>query len=278
MSAALLAAALLAAAFAAPARAGGQPLAERVARAGDGPVRFRYGVRDGVCGAGPRAIAIRGPAGTARYGDSWSSDDDVWDDAACEPGPARVTLTVRDGVPRAVRVTVGGPGGGARPAAPGGEPGADLGAVPAAAAAAYLLALAARDDAPNPGRLLLAASIADSSVVWPELLALARDARRAPRTRREATQWAGRAACEAAAGRAPAAAGADTAGREIRKEVVFALSQPPDDERVATLTRVARGDRDPAVRCSALFWLGQAGGRRVDARVLDLYEAVLRGR
>ncbi|GJG88815.1 hypothetical protein tb265_39960 [Gemmatimonadetes bacterium T265] len=254
-------------------------LAERVARAGDGVVRFRYAVRDGVCGDGARGITIRGADGTARYGSTGYSGDDRWGAPPCEPGPARVALAVRGGVAGAVRLAVGGesdhPGEGGRAV--------DLGVVPAAAAAAYLLDLAARDDAPSPNRLLLGAVVADSSVVWPGLLGLARDARLPNATRREATFWAGRYACDAVtaaarAGRAPAGR-ADTAGRAVREQVVFALSQRPGDEREATLLRVARADRDPAVRCAALFWLGQeTGGESAGARTLALYEDVLRGR
>jgi hypothetical protein len=177
-------------------------------------------------------------------------------------------------VPRAARLAVGAPAGGAP--APGGV---DLGTVPAAAAAAYLLDLAARDELSAHGRLVLGAVIADSSVVWPRLLVVARDPRVRRATRREATHWASRAACDAVKGARGAAARADTAGRDVRKQVVFALSQHLDGAREAALTRAARADRDPEVRCAALFWLGQADGASgADARALALYEEVLRGR
>jgi hypothetical protein len=286
--AATLAAALAAAvAAAAPARAHGQPtpaaaarpLAEQVARAGDGRVRFRYATREGVCGDGARAISVTGADGTSRTGNFVRGPDGTWTAAPCEPGPARVTLTLRGGVPGAVRLAVGSPRADGRPpddADGGADRVVDLGAVPAAAAAAYLLDLAGRDDAPPSDRVLLGAVIADSSVVWPRLLALAR-AERLPRaTRREAASWAGRFACDAVTAARDRPARADTADREVRKQVVFALSQRPREEGTAPLTRAARSDRDPAVRCAALFWLGEARGRDPDPRTLALFEEVLR--
>jgi hypothetical protein len=71
---------------------------------------------------------------------------------------------------------------------------------------------------------------------------------------------------------------ADTADREVRRQVVFALSQQRGDGPGAALARVARDDRDPAVQCSALFWIGQGAGGRVaaDPAALALYETVLR--
>jgi hypothetical protein len=275
-------AALLAAALgAAPAAGRAQPLAERVARAGDAAVRFHYATRAGVCGDPVRGIAIAGDDGVSYFGGTWHSDDDRRDTALCEPGPARVTLQLRGGAPRAVRLAVGAAAlGRARvDAGASASRAVDLGAVPAPEAAAYLLDLAGRRDAPPGEGVLLAAVIADSTVLWPRLLGLARDGNVAHATRRDAAFWAGRAACEALNGSRPRPAPADTADRDVRRQVVFAISQQPGDARAATLTRVARTDRDPAVRCAALFWLGQPAGRRpVDARVLDLYEEVLRGR
>lgn len=272
-------AAVLVAALGGAGRAHGQSLADRVARAGDGVVRFAYAVRAGVCGDGARAITIAGADGASQYGEFVQAADGSWTPAPCEPGPARVTLTVRGGVPRTVRLAVGdSPAGGRRREEDAGSGRVvDLGTVPASAAAAYLLDLAARDDAPAPHRVLLGAAVADSSVVWPGLLALARLERLPHATRREATFWAGRFACDASAAARPRPARADTADRDVRKQVVFALSQRPADEGTAALTRVAREDRDPAVRCAALFWLGQGGGHgRVSPQTLDLLEDVLR--
>jgi HEAT repeat protein len=52
---------------------------------------------------------------------------------------------------------------------------------------------------------------------------------------------------------------------------VFALSQRPKDEAVPALLQVARTSRDPRLRKSAIFWLGQTD----DARALAYFEDVL---
>jgi hypothetical protein len=276
----------LAGSLAAPAGANGQPargrpadgIAQQVARAGDAVVRFEYAVREGVCGDGRGSVTILRRDGPSRHGMVVDGPGESWAAGRCEPGPGRVTLTVRGGAPRSVRFAVG-------PVRPPSarvdvaERTVDLGPVPAHAAAAYLLDLAARPDAPAPSRAVLAAAVADSAVVWPRLLGLARDSRPSAAARREATFWAGQYACDAVAAAHPALARADTADREVRREVVFALSQRRADERTAPLVRVAETDRDPAVRCAALFWLGQGGGGAAgDTSVLDLYERVLRPR
>jgi HEAT repeat protein len=59
---------------------------------------------------------------------------------------------------------------------------------------------------------------------------------------------------------------------EIRKQAVFALSQRPADEGVPILIRIARSNRHPELRKTALFWLGQSE----DPRALTLFEEILR--
>lgn len=58
---------------------------------------------------------------------------------------------------------------------------------------------------------------------------------------------------------------------EVKKHAVFALSQLPADEGVPLLIDLARTHRNPAVRESAMFWLGQSG----DRRALALFEEIL---
>jgi len=115
------------------------------------------------------------------------------------------------------------------------------------------------------------ASIADSAVVWPALIDVTRDANRPRRTRRVALQWVGMAAGDVVTDGQTAV---DDADRETREQAVFAVSQLPKDEGVPLLIEVARSHRDPQVRRRALFWLGQSG----DARAIDLFEELLRGR
>lgn len=261
-----LAAAL--AALAAPA-AGAQTLAERVARARDGLVELRYATRPDVCGDGGGTIGYGDGRRTVRSSGTRVSGD-WWEPNACRPGPARALLTVRGGLVTRVRVSVGGEWT-SRPA----DEAADLGVVGAPAAAEYLLAVAERSGGSVGGQAVFAAALADSAVVWPRLLRLARDGARPGATRREAAFWVAEAAGEAlAASLGARAGGRDDDDREVRKQAVFALSQRPRDESVPALIRVARANRDAEVRRAAVFWLGQSA----DARALDFFEEVLTAR
>jgi len=226
-----------------------QSLAQRVAAAPDGAVRFAFAARPGVTGDGVGNIRS---GHDGRYA------------APCDTGPVRVTLTLRDGTVRAADVTVG---------ADRSEDGTDLGRVPPAQATRYLLALA-RSAPERVGReAVLAAALADSVTIWPDLLALARDAAIARDTRRAAVFWVGQAAEQAATrGLADLADRSDT-DREVQDAVVFALSQRPADEGVPALIRLARTHRDPEVRRRAMFWLGQSG----DPRALAFFEELLAG-
>ena len=59
---------------------------------------------------------------------------------------------------------------------------------------------------------------------------------------------------------------------ELKKQAVFALSQQRRSESVSTLIEVARTNRDPDVRRTALFWLGQSN----DPRAVSGFEEILR--
>jgi hypothetical protein len=68
-------------------------LADRVAGAPDGAVRFSFATRPGVCGNGRNVISLEcedGRCGRHRIS-SGNYDDDDWG-CPCEPGPARVAL------------------------------------------------------------------------------------------------------------------------------------------------------------------------------------------
>jgi hypothetical protein len=241
--------AALGVAVGAPRALAAQSLAERIGGAPDGAVRFAFAARPGVTGDGAGNIRRR---------------DDDRHPAPCDTGPVRVTLTLRDGTVRAADVAVGADRGG---------DGTDLGRVPPAEATRYLLALA-RSAPERVGReAVLAAALADSVTVWPDLLALARDAAIARETRRAAVFWVGQAAEQAATrGLAELADRSDT-DREVQEAAVFALSQRPADEGVPALIRLARTHRDPEIRRRAMFWLGQSG----DPRALAFFEELLAG-
>jgi hypothetical protein len=238
-----------------PAPLAAQSLAQRVRGAGDGTVRLSFAAREGVCSRGPGSITIMD-----------DNDDDEWE-SDCERGPVRVSLRMRGGRVTDSETYVGGRWRAGR------DQVTDLGLVPAAEAADLLLALAPQvGDDDDGGELVTAATLADSAVVWPQLLRMARDTKVREETRRQAVFWLGQAAGDQAAKGLDSIA-ADSGGDiEIRKQAVFALSQRPADEGVPILIRIARSNRHPELRKTALFWLGQSG----DPRALTLFEEVLR--
>lgn len=237
-----------------PAAGRSQTLAERVRQAPDGSVRLSFAAREGVCGSGPNSITITG------------RDDDTEWEHDCERGPVRVSLRVAGGRIAEAETYVGGRWRAGR------GPATDLGLVPAREAADLLLRLAVETEGDEGGTLITAATLADSAVVWPELLRIARNARLAEETRRQAVFWLGQAAGEAAVrGLDSIVERGGSGDLEIRKHAVFALSQRPAEEGVPVLIRIARTNPHPELRKTALFWLGQSE----DPRVLALFEELL---
>ncbi|HTT68012.1 MAG TPA: HEAT repeat domain-containing protein [Gemmatimonadales bacterium] len=241
-----------------------QSLAQRVARAPDGAVRLTYAARPGVCGNGAGNISFDcagGYCGRHRVNSSADWDDD---ECPCDSGPVRLVLQVEGGVVTHLRTYVGGrwkPASGVT----------DLGTVPAAEAARFLVDLARRADVPAAHDAVFPATLADSASVWPDLVRLARDGVAPRRSREQAVFWLGEAAGVAATADLTAMAGDDSLDRDVREQAVFALSQQPRDVGVPALIRIARSNRDPDVRRKAFFWLGQTG----DPRAVALFEEVL---
>ena len=152
---------------------GAQTVERRISGAPDGNVTFHFASRADVCGDGRNYI---------RADDMWmGSVNDGIRSQACERGPIRVLLT-RDGRDIIRISTFAGP--------VAEEPGAtNLGAVPAADAAAWLLGIASRVDG-RPGReAIMPAALADSALVTRELLAIARNVDRSRELRRSALSW-----------------------------------------------------------------------------------------
>jgi hypothetical protein len=227
-----------------------QSLAQRVTALPAGTVHLSFAARSGMCGDGLNNISAR------HESDEWEAD--------CEDQPVRVALQLRDHKVVAVRTYVGGrwrPGSSAR----------DLGVVRPQEAAAYFLQLAS-EPAYMSGDPVLPATLADSVVIWPSLLRLARNPQLPEDRRRTAIFWLGQAAGVAATSALDSVVAHDDTSRELRKQAVFALSQRPADEGVPALIRVARTNPDPELRRTALFWLGQSE----DPRALDLFEEILR--
>lgn len=241
-------------------------LADRVAAAADGEVRLSFATRAGVCGNGRNVISLEcedGDCGRHRISSGNYGDDSG---CACEPGPARIALQKSRGRISRVRTYVGGawrPAGDARVT--------DLGVVPAAAAARYLLDLAAQGAGDDGHDAIFPAILADSVTVWPDLLRLARNSAVPREARRAAVFWLAQAAGDAATRGLTDLVNDAGLDRDVREQAVFALSQQPHDSGVPALIRIARSHPDPAVRRKAIFWLGQSG----DPRALALFEELL---
>jgi hypothetical protein len=243
----------------------GQALVDRILAVREGTVRLSFNVREGICGDGETFIRDQ------RTGDNNVTFEDngsrwtgrSWRDRPCEPGPARVAITKSDGEVTRMRLYVGGDWRSTTGNL------TDLGMVAAPAAARALVALAARSY--NAERGIFGAIIADSAVVWPDLLALAKDDRIRTDTRKNAVFWLSQAAGDEATRGLAELAEDDDENREVRDQAVFAISQLRRDEGVPILIRIAKTSPDPKIRRKALFWLGQSD----DPRALRLFEEIL---
>jgi hypothetical protein len=238
-----------------------QSLERRITAAGDGAVTFHFAARPGVCGDGERYIR----SGRHQYYGSWSNNRTM---EPCVAGPVQVRVTLEDGVVNRVQYWVGVLR--ARDAR-------DLGAVAAPEAARWLLGVASRGNPRASAKAIFPAVLADSAIVWPALLVIAKDSDTRPRSiRREALLFVSRFAAGVVAGRHNDPFAEDDAERsadeELKIHAVFVLSQLPRGEGVPGLLEVARNNPNPRVRSQAFFWLGQSD----DPRAIALFESVLR--
>jgi hypothetical protein len=256
----LTATVLLLACEAAPAQS---PLADRILAVKDGTVRLAFPVREGICGNGENFIRDRSRGEDNYMSFEGNINSRNWRYQACEPGPARVVVMKTEGAISRVRVYVGGDWKAAGPDV------TDLGMVSGPAAAKALLAVAVREH--RGEQAVFAATIADSVVIWPELLSLAKNESVNRETRKTAIFWLSQAAGDAATKGLADMAEDESEDREMRDQAVFALSQLSSDRGVPILIRLAKSNKDPKVRRKALFWLGQSD----DPRVLALFEEIL---
>ncbi|HEX5971249.1 MAG TPA: HEAT repeat domain-containing protein [Gemmatimonadaceae bacterium] len=229
-------------------------IAARVAGAADGEVRMTYTARPDACGDGGESIS---------FGDSFRvSDSREWNGASsgsgCVHGPARVALTVRDHQVIAVHPHVAGRW-------PAGDAVLDLGTVPAAQAAAYFVSLASKVPERRPQRgSLLAAVLADSAAIAPDLQRLARD---------------GSVPAVSALGMleekgVPALMDVARSGNEnVRKSAVFWLGQSDEPPARAVVRSVIDDARETvAVRRAAIFAYGQRTSGASVADLVSLYD------
>jgi len=194
---------------------------------------------------------------------SSNTPDVVYDDE-CSHTPVRIVLYIIGGRVEKLRTYVGGRWRTATSEI------MDLGAVSVKDATSYLLSLAANEPSKVGAQAVLPVTLADSVVVWPQLIKIARDPRTSRETRREAMFWLAEAAGDVVSpdryGK-----GRESEDSEMRKQALFALTQRRNGEAVPALIEVARNNRDPEVRRSALFWLGQSA----DPRAVSLFEEIL---
>jgi HEAT repeat protein len=270
IGAAALAGGLLALPFAgcaeAQGAAGQEAIAARVRRAPDGEVRMHFTSRPGVCGSVDGhniSIQDRRRGGTIMHRGTWSGHRD----SDCIEGPTHVRLLVRGGRVADVSTRVAHDW-------PRGDAGrvTDLGRVGAREAADYLLDLAERSDDGDAGKeAIFPATLADSVVTWPRLLRIARSGAAGNESRKAAVFWLSQQAGDQVTRGISDLVDDDDQDREVREAAVFALSQRPRDESVPALIRIARTHRDPHIRKTALFWLGQSR----DPRAIELFEEIL---
>ncbi|MFL5527780.1 MAG: HEAT repeat domain-containing protein [Gemmatimonadaceae bacterium] len=244
--------------------ASAQSIASRVARVSNGTVRMSFKVKPGLCGSGNSFWHVGG-RGRTTWGNDWNESRDVEYDIDCSTGPARIVLDRRDGEMTDLRFYVGGRW---RPA---GADVVDLGMVPAREAADYLVSLVQSERGSMGEKAILPATLADSAVIWPALIRIARNPDVPRGTRSQSVFWLGQAAGDAATRGLNDLVVDNGVDREVREQAVFALSQRPREEGVPALIAVARTNKDPEIRKKALFWLGQSR----DARALDLFEELL---
>jgi hypothetical protein len=237
--------------------ASAQSLAARIGEIRDGTVRFTYSARPDVCGSGENSIQT-GDHNFVR------NMDDKDRDCPCEYGPVRLSLAISQGSVNRIKVAVGGRWRDTSARV------VDLGQVSVREASTFLLDLARKSRTHAGEEAIFAVTLADSITPWPDLFSIARSEEVRQDTRKQAVFWLGQAAGDVATRGLTELAEDDDEDREVRESAVFALSQL-GDEGIPALIRIARSNKDPKIRRTALFWLGQSE----DPRALELFEELL---
>jgi hypothetical protein len=253
--------AVVSAVLIAAAPANSQTLGRRIADAPDGKVRLQFAAKPDVCGHG--SYISRGKNSTMNWDSDRSEDVEYTED--CALSPVRLVLEKQGGQVARLRTYVGG-----RWRAPSGTV-TDLGSVSTRDATDYLVSLIYAAPVQPAREAIFPLTLADSVVIWPALMKIARDQSRPTGIRTQSVFWLSQIAGDVVTANLAALTGEAAVDREIRKQAVFALSQRRNDEGVTALIQVARTNRDPEIRKNALFWLGQSH----DPRALVLFEEIL---
>jgi len=237
-----------------------QSLASRVT-ASDGTVQVIYPSRPSACGDGQNYIADVFGHSTYYNGGSGISSTNWRSDRPCVHGPARITATVIHGEVTRLRANVGPPPASARE---------DRSmTVSTADASAWLGDLINHGSARIASDAMLPLVLVDGPEPWSMLLQIARNDARPLATRRASLTWLAMGVTDHLG---LSDQGDDSDNDEVKKQAVFALFQRPKSESVPELIDIVRTVKNPAVRRSAIFWLGQTG----DMRAIDLYADLLK--
>jgi hypothetical protein len=249
---------------------------QRVSAAPNGVVRLQFASRSGTCGNRRDMIGFR----KALFADHFQSIGE-WQADDCIPGPVRVQLAVSNG--KATRATTYVGGAWSRT----NERVTELGVVSPLDASNYFFGLVPQlEGVGDKSRVLLPAVLADAGDVVPQLVSLARDDSRIQETRRQAIQWLGLlgdarvvptlVAFARSGGAGPVAEDVDeddtAPGKKgLATSAMAALSFIEGGVGVPALVDLARSGT-PAVRSSAVFWLGQTGDPRAFSMLHNVIE------
>ena len=137
-----------------------------------------------------------------------------------------------------------------------------------------MLSLASRIPARPAQSAIIAAALADSAVVWRELLALGRSRTVEEKTRTAAMHWLGAVAPSEAVPEIAATMRDAALPHTVREGAIGALARLPRGSGAAVLIAVASGAEravaDPRLRGSATFWLGEADRTRARPVLRDI--------
>lgn len=244
--------------------AGAQTLAQRIARAPDGTIRLAFASRAEVCGNGKDVVRVGnqifvGSSTTVFMG---RGSLDARGYRECLPGDVHVTMTKSGGEVVGVKTII------AREAKT--TDGTNLGIVSQPEAARYFLTLAPLSEERANKQAVLPAILADSAVIWPDLLRIANNTRYGLKLRSRMLHWVGVTGEAAAIVPLDAIVRDESAASDLRDAALGALAELPDGLGMPSLTRIANGAGPVSLRKKAVFWLGQSDDESARRVVLTL--------
>jgi hypothetical protein len=254
--------------LAAPARdAGAQGnVGSRIEGIQNGTVRMVFTPRPGVCGDGMSWYSMRSGSTSYMYGTFYNSNGgsnrDV--EVTCQTGPVRLVVVREQGETKQLRTYVGG-----RWKADTGI--TDLGTVPAADAARWLLGVAEKGNERIASSALQTATLADSVDAGAALVRIATDERRPAGIRSSALGWLGEVAGVKVAAKLDSIA-YEPGDRELRKQAISSLARRPAEESVPMLLKMAETLPDRELRQTAVFWLARTKDPRAVAWITRAIE------